>query len=40
MHAVILAAGKGVRMGDLTKECPKPMLPLNGKPKLAYTVKK
>ena len=38
MHAVILAAGKGVRMGDLTKECPKPMLPLNGKPKLVYTL--
>lgn len=25
-------------MGELTKNCPKPMLPLQGKPKLAYTL--
>ena len=38
MDCVILAAGRGTRMGDLTKDCPKPMLPIKGKPKLAYTI--
>lgn len=38
MKAVILAAGKGTRLGDLTKDHPKPMLPLNGKPMLEYVV--
>jgi dTDP-glucose pyrophosphorylase len=32
MRAVILAAGKGTRMGDLTNEVPKPMLAPKGKP--------
>lgn len=32
MQAVILAAGMGTRMGELTKETPKPMLPLLDKP--------
>ena len=36
MKAVILAAGKGTRMGDLTTELPKPMLPVHGKPILEH----
>jgi len=38
MQAVILAAGRGVRMGDLTNDAPKPMLKVNGKPILEYTL--
>lgn len=34
--AVILAAGKGTRMGSLTADTPKPMLPLAGKPMLEH----
>ncbi|MBE7501085.1 MAG: nucleotidyltransferase family protein [Verrucomicrobiales bacterium] len=36
MKAVILAAGKGTRMGELTNELPKPMLPVRGKPILEH----
>ena len=39
MKAIILAAGKGTRLGDLTKEIPKPMLPINGKPLLEYIIR-
>ena len=38
MQAVILAAGRGVRMGVLTENCPKPMLLIGGKPKLEYSL--
>lgn len=38
MKAVILAAGKGTRMRDLTNEIPKPMLKLQGKPILQHIV--
>ncbi len=34
--AVVLAAGKGTRMGTLTEELPKPMLPVGGKPLLEH----
>ena len=36
MKAVILAAGKGTRMKDLTNEVPKPMLKVHGKPILQH----
>lgn len=36
MKAVILAAGRGTRMGDLTQELPKPMLPVQGRPILEH----
>lgn len=36
MQAVILAAGRGVRMGKLTENTPKPMLLLFGKPILEW----
>jgi NDP-sugar pyrophosphorylase family protein len=38
MKAIILCAGYGTRLGDLTKDTPKPMLPVNGKPLLEYIV--
>jgi NDP-sugar pyrophosphorylase family protein len=38
MQIVILAAGRGVRMGDLTVETPKPMLEIQGKPILAHKI--
>lgn len=36
MKAVILAAGKGTRMRELTNEVPKPMLRVQGKPILEH----
>ncbi len=38
MKAVILAGGKGTRLGNLTRDIPKPMIPLLGKPLLEYHV--
>lgn len=36
--AVILAAGKGTRMGALTSEIPKQMLPVGGRPVLEHII--
>ena len=36
MRALVLAAGYGTRLGDLTRDLPKPMLPLQGRPLLEY----
>jgi dTDP-glucose pyrophosphorylase len=35
-QAVILAAGRGTRLGPLTADLPKPMIPLAGKPLLEH----
>jgi dTDP-glucose pyrophosphorylase len=36
--AVLLAAGRGTRMGELTREVPKPMIEVRGKPVLQHIV--
>jgi NDP-sugar pyrophosphorylase family protein len=36
MKAMVLCAGYGTRLGDATRELPKPLLPLLGHPMLAY----
>ncbi|MFO8051947.1 MAG: sugar phosphate nucleotidyltransferase [Thermoplasmatota archaeon] len=38
MKALVLAAGQGTRMGPLTENRPKPMLPVAGKPFLEHTI--
>ncbi len=38
MQAFVLAAGFGKRMGELTKDRPKPLLPVNGVPLIHYTL--
>ena len=38
MRAVILAAGKGTRMKEITSEIPKPMAPIKGKPMLEHII--
>jgi D-glycero-D-manno-heptose 1,7-bisphosphate phosphatase len=37
-QAVILAGGRGERLGALTEKIPKPMIPMNGKPFLEYLI--
>lgn len=39
-RAVILAAGKGTRMGNLTHETPKPMLLIQGRPMLEHILER
>ena len=38
MKAVILAAGKGIRLNPITSTVPKPMIPIGGKPLLEHTL--
>ena len=38
--AVVLAAGKGTRMGALTQETPKTMLPVHGRPLLEHVLER
>ncbi len=38
MKAVVLAAGKGTRMGELTNELPKPMLKVHDRPILEHII--
>jgi NDP-sugar pyrophosphorylase family protein len=38
MKAIIVAAGVGSRLGDLTKNLPKPLLDVNGKSILEHQI--
>ncbi len=40
MQAMIFAAGLGTRLGDFTKETPKALVKLNGKPLLQHQIEK
>lgn len=39
MQAMVLSAGFGTRLGDLTRETPKPMLDVQGRPLLEYILR-
>ena len=39
MKAILLAAGRGSRMGSLTQDMPKCLTPLHGKPLLEWQLK-
>lgn len=39
MKAMVLAAGAGSRMGELTRDLPKPMLPVRGRPILEHILR-
>ena len=38
MKAVIMAGGKGTRLGSMTKDIPKPMISIENKPILEYQI--
>jgi len=38
LEAVIMAGGEGKRLGPLTKELPKPMLPIDGRPVMEFII--
>ncbi|MDA0694770.1 MAG: sugar phosphate nucleotidyltransferase, partial [Proteobacteria bacterium] len=40
MKVMILAAGRGERMGELTRDVPKPMLSLLGEPLIGHQLQK
>ena len=39
MKALVLCAGYGTRIGDLTRGTPKPLLPVGGEPLLGWTLR-
>jgi NDP-sugar pyrophosphorylase family protein len=39
MKAIVLCAGRGERLGELTRSRPKPLLPLCGEPLLGHTLR-
>lgn len=38
MDAIVLAGGRGTRLGELTRELPKPMIAVGGRPFLAFVL--
>ncbi|MDD4859939.1 MAG: nucleotidyltransferase family protein, partial [Dehalococcoidales bacterium] len=38
MKAVLLAAGRGERLGEVTQQIPKPLLPVRGKPVIVHNI--
>jgi len=38
LKALVLCAGRGTRLEELTRGCPKPLLPIEAKPLVGYTL--